>query len=603
MTLFCWKCISPHSRDIVFTTTGPPHDGDRSLDLGGFAPGRCAVEPAAVKRGGHSPAATAGAAPLPPQPAATALPPQAAPAPLPPLGQNHEIVADVLIQGNVTVPTQQIKNQIKTRPGAEFSDATAQEDVRTLMLTKQFGNVEVVKQPAADGRVFVYFLIRDFPNLVQHIIYKGAKHPSNDDLDALHTIRVNTPLNPTANKLACLAIVRKYNEDGRPFAECHLLKGDKPGDTDVIFQITEGPKVTVKSISFMGNVFVSGGVLATHLDAMAPVLGLFGGGYNPQMVEHDIVNLQDYYKKFGFLDVRVSCERQWEPAGNEVNLIFHIQEGLRYTLKENPHIVNNHVYPTPELEKLLKMKADETYDKTKIDTDVKLIKDYYGYGGISAKVEPAVVFLPDTPGVVRVDYDINEQPIARVGQIFIVGNDRTQMHVIMRQLPFYPGQVLTYPELAQARAQPAAAQHLRQLAGRLDQADGGAGVEPGRPHQRVQGRDRHGQGGQHRQPDVRRRRQLGLGPDRQHRPRRTQLRHGPRLPTSFDDLLSGDAFRGAGQELRIEAVPGTELQRYTRQHSRAVPVRLAVQPDHRRLLLPARVQRGHSRPVTAAASA
>jgi outer membrane protein insertion porin family len=36
-----------------------------------------------------------------------------------------------------------------------------------------------------------------------------------------------------------------------------------------------------------------------------------------------------------------------------------------------------------------------------------------------------------------------------------------------------------------------------------------------------------------------------------------------RWPTSFEDLLSGHAFRGGGQEFRAEAVPGTQLQRYT----------------------------------------
>src|SRR5207302_7892491 len=36
-----------------------------------------------------------------------------------------------------------------------------------------------------------------------------------------------------------------------------------------------------------------------------------------------------------------------------------------------------------------------------------------------------------------------------------------------------------------------------------------------------------------------------------------------RPPESFEDLLSGRAFRGAGQEFRIEAVPGTSVQRYT----------------------------------------
>ena len=36
-----------------------------------------------------------------------------------------------------------------------------------------------------------------------------------------------------------------------------------------------------------------------------------------------------------------------------------------------------------------------------------------------------------------------------------------------------------------------------------------------------------------------------------------------RLPTSWDDLWSGRAFRGAGQEFRVEAMPGTVFQRYT----------------------------------------
>src|SRR5205085_6196915 len=36
-----------------------------------------------------------------------------------------------------------------------------------------------------------------------------------------------------------------------------------------------------------------------------------------------------------------------------------------------------------------------------------------------------------------------------------------------------------------------------------------------------------------------------------------------RVPTSFEDLLSGTAFRGAGQEFRAEAAPGTQTQRYS----------------------------------------
>ena len=35
-----------------------------------------------------------------------------------------------------------------------------------------------------------------------------------------------------------------------------------------------------------------------------------------------------------------------------------------------------------------------------------------------------------------------------------------------------------------------------------------------------------------------------------------------RFPTSWDDFVSGRAWRGAGQRFRIEAAPGTEVQRY-----------------------------------------
>jgi len=36
-----------------------------------------------------------------------------------------------------------------------------------------------------------------------------------------------------------------------------------------------------------------------------------------------------------------------------------------------------------------------------------------------------------------------------------------------------------------------------------------------------------------------------------------------RVPTSFDEIASGNAFRGGGQQFRLEAIPGTRVQRYS----------------------------------------
>jgi hypothetical protein len=73
-------------------------------------------------------------------------PPAAQPAP-------KVLVADVLVQGNKFVPTQQIMAQIKTRAGGEFSPDRVQDDTRTLWATGQFTNVLANMQTLADGRV------------------------------------------------------------------------------------------------------------------------------------------------------------------------------------------------------------------------------------------------------------------------------------------------------------------------------------------------------------------------------------------------------------------------------------------------------------------
>src|SRR5262249_43322311 len=95
-----------------------------------------------------------------------------------------------------------------------------------------------------------------------------------------------------------------------------------------------------------------------------------------------------------------------------------------------------------------KMRRGEYYNKMTSDADVNALKDYYGWTGRSATVKEEL-FYPD-PGVCLIKYEVQERPPARVGQIFIVGNEVTRQNVILRQVPLYPGQVLTYPDLRQA---------------------------------------------------------------------------------------------------------------------------------------------------------
>jgi outer membrane protein assembly complex protein YaeT len=471
------------------------------------------------------------------------------------------IISDVIIQGSRQMPAEQIRAQIKTRPGAEYVPEVMQEDVRTLYATRQFGNVTAEKQEDGPGRVKVYFTIRDHPTTVERVVYQGAKHLKEDDLQQLTGIRKGGPLNPIANKVACGKIVARYNEDGRPFATCDLLKGGEPGDTEVIFNITEGPKVKVKAIKFEGNTFVRGAVLATHLNSSHAILGL-GGTYNPAMAEADVNELEKYYRSFGFQDVHVALERQWSPEPGFVTLVFHVHEGLRYHVKDVPQVTGVKSMPNEVLEAMSKVKAGDFYNQSTIDADQARIKDYIGYMGRDVRTQAVPVFTRDVPGLMEVRYEVEERAPAYVGQIFIIGNERTRQNVILRQVPLYPGQLLTYPDLR------AAERNLARL-GIFDSSPDGAvhptvtavdnPQNPDSPYKDIQITVQEANTGSLL---------FGLGVNSDagltgsivFNERNFDI---ARPPTSLDDLLSGTAFRGAGQELRLEAVPGTQLQRYT----------------------------------------
>src|SRR5207237_3998820 len=124
------------------------------------------------------------------------------------------------------------------------------------------------------------------PSVVQEIRYEGAKHLKDDELDALTGLRRGVPLNPVANKLAINAIKRKYQDQGRLFADVQLVEGGKEGDTRVVFRITEGRVVKVKDVKFTGNTFVSGERLRQQITTSRSLFGL-GGDYNPAMVGFD----------------------------------------------------------------------------------------------------------------------------------------------------------------------------------------------------------------------------------------------------------------------------------------------------------------------------
>jgi outer membrane protein assembly complex protein YaeT len=467
------------------------------------------------------------------------------------------LVEDVIPQGNRLVPTQRIISLVKTRPGVEYQQEVVNEDVRRLYETKLFANIRVQTQKTAENKIKVFFLIAEYPSTIQEVVYQGAKHLKPDELETLTGLRKGSPLNPLANQMARQVILRRYNEMGRMFAGVELLEGDKPGDTRVVFNITEGPVVKVRKIGFTGNTFVSAARLNTQVRSSHQIFGFIGGTFEPALADHDVSALEEYYKSFGFHDVKVARELQFEQDHRHVRLIFHIHEGQRYRVTA-VQVDGAKVLSEDQLLSSSKVHRGEFYNKAKVDADQQVIQAMYGYRGYPVTVREQQYYTG--PGEVAVHYEVQEKPPARVGNIIIVGNETTKQNVILRQVPLLPGQVLTYPDLRLAE------RNLAKL--NIFETNPATGVRPtlsiidpdiDSPYKDVLVQVQEMPTGS-LMFGVGVNSDAGLVGTVALNERNFDI---TRWPTSLDDLLSGHAFRGAGQEFRAEAVPGTQLQRYT----------------------------------------
>ncbi|MGH7223468.1 MAG: POTRA domain-containing protein [Gemmataceae bacterium] len=310
---------------------------------------------------------------------------------------------------------------------------------------------------------------RKMPNTVRKVTFLGAKHVKEEELRNLTGVRKGMMLNPNLNRQGCQRILGKYAEMGRTFADCQLIKGGDLDDTEVVYQITEGPKIKVRDIQFVGNTFVSSARLATQVESLREWFRLRSGTYHKQAAEFGVTGLERYYRDFGYQDVRVSLETKQSAYGHEMILIYHIQEGPRYRAADKAELRVPESLRGECLEDLVKLGKGDYLTTKAIHADVKCLRDYCKSIHRFVSVEAIPVWIPDSPGVCNVRYEVVEHT-RRIGKIHVTGNKLISSESILAHVPLVPGNVLSYSDLQQAE------QNLAELG--LFVVDAATGVRP-----------------------------------------------------------------------------------------------------------------------------
>ena len=349
------------------------------------------------------------------------------------------MVLDVRIVGNRAVDSSKVPKPA-TRKGQPLDPELLEEDKRTFAATGKFLDVQPKIQEVAGG-VVVFFEVVERP-LIGQVKYLGNKKVSEKALAKQTLLERGAPLDPYAVEDGRRKIEQYYRDRGHNDVEVEIAEGNKVGDDEVVYLISEGYSEKVWWTGFEGNTIVNDARLRTQIQTKPGFVWLFKGYVDEKKLAEDKDRLINYYHSLGYFQVQVS--REVEGTGRWRKVTFVINEGPRYYVR-NIKFIGNEKFSTDLLAEDLKLRPGMAFDKVAMTKDTLVIKDIYGSQGyVHAEVKPEPI-LDLEPGNLDLEYRIVEREQYRVGRIYVTitgDNPRTRESVVRNRLSLKTGDIV-----------------------------------------------------------------------------------------------------------------------------------------------------------------
>ncbi|TDI71544.1 MAG: outer membrane protein assembly factor BamA [Bacteroidetes bacterium] len=213
--------------------------------------------------------------------------------------------------------------------------------------------------------------------------------------------------------------------------------------------IDKGKRVKVKSIDFNGNQELSDKKLRRFMKNVKkknPVRFYKRSKYTETNFEEDKGTLIEKYKEHGYRDARVISDTLIVNSEKNISLILDIEEGQKYYFGDI-RFIGNSVYTDNFLRQYVGIQKGEVYNGTLLkeriednsDPDARDLTNLYQNNGyLAVDINPVEVAIrKDT-----IDFEIRimERNEFYFDHVTVVGNEKTNDHVIYRELRTRPGQ-------------------------------------------------------------------------------------------------------------------------------------------------------------------
>ena len=331
-------------------------------------------------------------------------------------------------------------------PGEEISTT-----INKLWKLELFSDIEFFITKIEGEVVDLELYIQELPTLSEYTI-KGIKKGKIETIVKDTDIKKGKKLSKNFLATTKNYIENKFKKEG--FLNAKVTIDTKVDTTDfnnqkMLVSVDRGDRVKVRSISFEGNEVYKPKKLRKKLkNTRLEFPGRFWkrSKYIEADFEEDLKKLLDFYKEKGYRDARIISD-SIVVDDNKIDVVVKVQEGNKYYFG-NVDFIGNSVYSDAQLSRVLGIKAGDTYngvllrkriaDQTKPDGD-DLTNLYQNNGYLFSSINPVEVSaVNDT---INFEVRITEGKPAYFNRISVKGNDRTNDHVIYREIRTRPGEL------------------------------------------------------------------------------------------------------------------------------------------------------------------
>ena len=411
------------------------------------------------------------------------LPWVAAAAPVGQAGQetaaNPYVVSKIFFEGNRRIQRATLLARIFSRPGDPYTAEGARRDFQALWNTQFFEDVrlEVEDDPDQANAKILIFHVQERP-IIRRIEYKGNKSITESDiLDAFKQkkvgLSVESQFDPTKIKRAEVVLKELLAAHGHQFATVKptFERISATNSVKIVFNMTEGPKVKVGKIVFVGNKAFSSRKLIRTMRHDRPIsiplgfidIPIMSKTFDRPKLDEDLeVGVRGLYQDHGYfkvvVDVKelktIDVDRAGVPGpwpgfgakhGKATDITISVDEGQQYRMGKlvfrSADPDQGMIFKPDFLQRVFPLKEGDLFSADKIRKSLDTFRKLYGdYGYIDFTAEPHFE-VNDAKRVVDLTLVFDQQKQFFVRRIEFTGNTTTRDKVIRRELLLDEGQI------------------------------------------------------------------------------------------------------------------------------------------------------------------